>query len=45
MKKIFNKMQNFSIPFVLTKFGNFINDAMSKLENDGYDPSDFDLLL
>jgi hypothetical protein len=20
-------MQNFSIPFVLTKFGNFINDA------------------
>lgn len=35
MKKIFNKMQNFSIPFVLTKFSNFINDAMSKLENDG----------
>lgn len=38
-------MQNFSIPFVLTKFGNFINDAMSKLENDGFDPNDFDLLL
>ena len=45
MKKLFNSMQNFSIPFVLTKFGNFVNDALAKLENDGYDTSDFELLL
>jgi hypothetical protein len=38
-------MKNFSIPFVLTKFGNFVNDALAKLENDGYDPDDFDRLL
>lgn len=45
MKQIFKQMKNFSIPFVLTKFSNFINDATSKLENDGFDPSDFDMLL
>ena len=27
MKRIFRSMKNFSIPFVLTKFGNFVNDA------------------
>ena len=38
-------MKNFSIPFVLTKFNSFINDATSKLINDGHDPEDFEMLL
>ena len=38
-------MKNFSIPFVLTKFGNSINDICSKMEVDGYDTSDYDMLI
>jgi len=38
-------MKNFSIPFVLTKFGNSINDICSKMEVDGYDPCDYDMLI
>lgn len=45
MKRIFRNMKNFSIPFVMTKFGNFVNDAQAKLMNDGHDPDDIELLI
>jgi hypothetical protein len=38
-------MKNFSIPFVLTKFGNFVNDVYAKVLNDGNDPDDNELFL
>ncbi len=38
-------MKNFRIPFVFTKFNNFIQDVQTKMATDDQDTSDIDLVL
>jgi hypothetical protein len=45
MKKIFKAMKNFRIPFVFTKFRNFIQDVQTKMATDGDDVDDQELVL
>lgn len=40
MKKLFKSMKNFRIPFVFTKFRNFIQDVQTKMTTDGDDVDD-----